>query len=277
MLRSECADAGVEIRTGVEISAVEKPGPYRVQTSFGAFESSSLVLASGGLSIPKIGASDFAHRVAAGFGLRIVPPRPALVPLTVGGATAGVLRELSGISFPSAVGCGGVRFAESVLVTHRGLSGPAILQISSYWREGLPIEIDLLPGLPGSEVFSGHRGSAAELATVLSAALPKRLAQAWCALEAPSRPLRQIDPRELAGIADLLHAWRLVPSGTEGYAKAEVTAGGIDSRDLSSKTMGALGVPGLYCIGGAVDVTGHLGGFNFQWAWSSGHAAGLFA
>lgn len=275
MLRTECTDAGVEIRTGVEVSGVERPGRWRLGTARGPLTADSLVLATGGLSIPKLGATDFSHRIAARFGLRVVPPRPALVPLTLGAPLAPALRGLSGVSFPGVVRCAGARFEESVLITHRGLSGPAILQISSYWSAGRAIEIDLVPGVSGEALFAADRAGATELATVLARWLPKRLAQAWCALEAPSRPLRQIDARSLARVAERLHAWPVVPSGTEGYAKAEVTAGGIDTRGLSSKTMEALAVPGLFCIGEAVDVTGHLGGFNFQWAWASAHAAGL--
>lgn len=277
MLRADCEAAGVEIRTGVDITAIERPDQFRIATAGGEIRSDALVLASGGLSIPKLGATDLAYRVAERFGLRVVPPRPALVPLVLATPLGAELRELSGVSFQAIVRCGGAEFAESVLVTHRGLSGPAILQASSYWRPGTPVVIDLLPDHPEEALLEAHRGSAAELATVLSSVLPKRFAQAWCALESPSRPLRQIDPKARTKVAEKLHAWTIVPTGTEGYAKAEVTAGGIDTRDLSSKTMEARSVPGLFCIGEAVDVTGHLGGFNFQWAWASAHAAGKAA
>ncbi len=276
MLRAQCAEARVEVRTGCEVLAVEKPGRYRVRTNQGVIEASSLVLATGGLSIPKLGASDFAYRVARQFGLRVVPPRPGLVPLILPEVTPGSLRELSGVSFPAVVRCNGAEFRESVLITHRGLSGPAILQISSYWRPGDPIVLDLLPDAPGDAVLVAERQGAAELATVLSRRLPRRLALAWCALQAPSRPMNQYTPRELAAAAKRLHEWRLEPAGTEGFAKAEVTAGGIDTAELSSQTMEAKRAPGLFCVGEAVDVTGHLGGFNFQWAWASAFAAGQY-
>jgi predicted Rossmann fold flavoprotein len=263
MLREECAQAGVEIRVGRAISELSGPRPL-------------LVLATGGLSIPKLGATDFAYRAAEQFGLAVVPPRPGLVPLTVDDVLLAALRPLSGVSFDARVGCDGAAFRESVLVTHRGLSGPAILQASSYWRPGAELRLDLLPDDPGESLFEGARSGGAELATVLSRRLPRRFAQAWCALAAPSRPMNRLSPRALAEIAARAHDWRLAPSGTEGFGKAEVTVGGIDTAELSSKTMEARRAPGLYAIGEAVDVTGHLGGFNFQWAWASAYAAGRY-
>jgi len=276
MLRADCADAAVEIRLGCEISAVARTGGFELRTNRGDLAAPKLVLATGGLSIPKLGASDFAYRVAGQLGLRVIPPRPALVPLTLEGERFAPLRALAGVSFAAQVRCNGAEFREAALFTHRGLSGPSVLQISSYWRPGDPIHLDLLPGLSAIEVFSAKRRSAAELATVLGQHLPRRLAQTWCALEAPSRPISQLAERELANIAARLHDWSLEPSGTEGFGKAEVTAGGIDTDELSSKTMEAKRVPGLFCIGEAVDVTGHLGGFNFQWAWASAYAAGQY-
>jgi len=275
MLRRECAPAGVRIEVGCEVGEITRRERFSVRTTAGVFTAGSLVLASGGLSIPKLGVSDLAYRVARQFGLRVVEPRPGLVPLTLVGDRYARLRELSGLSFPGAVRADDTEFRESVLFTHRGLSGPAILQISSYWRPGEPIRVDLLPDRPGGRALAAKRQSAMELATVLAEHVPKRLADAWCALEAPSRPMRQIGDREITAVAARLHDWRIEPSGTEGFVKAEVTAGGIDTAELSSKTMEAKRVPGLFAIGEAVDVTGHLGGFNFQWAWSSAHAAAL--
>ena len=276
MLRADAAEARVDIRLGCEIGEVSGPGPFRVRTSLGEFRAGALVLASGGLSIAKLGASDFAYRIARQFGLRVIAPRPGLVPLTLDGELLRTLRPLSGVSFTALVACGGSRFHEDVLVTHRGLSGPAILQISSYWQPGEVLHLDLLPDDPGESLLDDARREMAELSTVLARRLPKRFAQAWCELAAPSKPMNQLLPRELADVSRRVHDWQLVASGTEGFAKAEVTAGGIDTRELSSKTMEARSVPGLFAIGEAVDVTGHLGGFNFQWAWASAFAAGQF-
>ena len=277
MLRADCNEARVEIRVGCEIVELGKASTFRVCTRDGDFVAPSLVLASGGLSIPKLGASDLAYRVARQFGLAVVPPYPALVPLTLDRATLEPLSGLAGVSFPVVARSDGAEFRESALITHRGLSGPAILQVSSYWRPGRPIRLDLLPDQPGPSVFETKRGSAMELSTVLSQHLPRRLALAWCALHSPSRPLNRYSVRELAEVARRLHDWQLDPAGTEGFAKAEVTAGGIDTDELSSKTMEAKRVSRLYFIGEAVDVTGQLGGFNFQWAWASGFAAGQYA
>jgi len=277
MLRSDCAEAGVELWLPCEIADVARRATFRVSTDRGVAEGSSLVLATGGLSIPKLGASDFAYRAARRFGLKIVPPRPALVPLTLPAEGLGKLRDLAGVSFPAIVRCNGAEFRESALFTHRGMSGPAILQISSYWRPNDVLSIDVLPGTRAVDVLAARRASSAALTTVLAEHLPRRMAQAWCGLEASSRPVNEHSDRELAAVAARLHDWRLEPSGTEGFAKAEVTAGGIGTTELSSKTMEARSVPGLFCIGEAVDVTGHLGGFNFQWAWASAWAAGQHA
>jgi predicted Rossmann fold flavoprotein len=274
MLKKDCMEAGVEIRLACEITEVLRDASFRVVTDRGVVVAPSVVLATGGLSIPKLGASDFAYRMARRFGLKIVPTRPGLVPLTISAERLAPLRDLAGVSFPSTVRCNGIEFRESVLFTHRGLSGPAILQISSYWRQNDALSIDVLPEKRGLEVLGARRDGSTELATVLAEHLPRRMAQAWCALEAESRPMNQYSNRELEAVAARLGDWRLDVSGTEGFAKAEVTAGGIDTSELSSKTMEAKRVPGLFCIGEAVDVTGHLGGFNFQWAWSSAWAAG---
>ena len=273
MLLDECVEAGVDVRVACDVVEVAGPAPFRVRTASGELVSKTLVLASGGLSIPKLGATDFAYRIARQFGLGIVAPRPGLVPLTLERRLLGVLAPLSGVSFSARVACDGAAFREDVLVTHRGLSGPAILQLSSYWRGGEAIAIDLLPDDPGESLWTGSRHGTAELHTVLARRLPRRFARAWCDLAELSKPMNRLTVRELAAAAEAAHDWRIVPSGTEGFAKAEVTVGGIDTRDLSSKTMEARCVPGLFAIGEAVDVTGELGGFNFQWAWASAFAA----
>ena len=276
MLLKECDAAGVEILTHCRVDEVNKDSSFELRTSRGAFRAESLVVATGGLSIPKLGATDFGYRVARQFGLKLLRPAPALVPLTLAPADLALLKPLSGVSVPAVVRCDGAEFAENILVTHRGLSGPAVLQISSYWERGATLAFDLLPGLDARELLASKRTSGVELSTLLGAHLPKRFAQVWCELHAPSRPLRSFSPPELREIAELLHAWRITPAGTEGFPKAEVTKGGVDTDELSSKTFEARRVPGLYFVGEVVDVTGHLGGFNFQWAWASGFAAGQY-
>lgn len=274
MLLDECRRGGVEIRTDCRVIEVDRRDHFIVETSQGRFESEALVIATGGLSIPKMGATDFGYRLARQFGLRIVPTRPALVPLTLSEEDRRVLTPLSGISIDSLVRLHKQHFRENILVTHQGLSGPAILQISSYWEPGETIEVDLLPEVRAEEALNQERAGGKELKTVLSQYWPGRFAQAWTALNAPSKPLRQYSSRQLQEIAEKIHGWRLKPNGTEGYRKAEVTAGGVDTDDLSSKTMESRRVPGLFMIGEVVDVTGQLGGYNFQWAWASGFAAG---
>ena len=277
LLLNECAEAQVSIRVNCEIRRVRKNDSFIVETSQGSFESSSLVIATGGLSIPKMGATDFGYRLARQFGLRIAEPKPALVPLTLGPDDQRVFSELSGISVDAIVSCQRQQFRENILVTHRGLSGPAVLQISSYWKPGDLLTINLLPDLDARELLLRHQRENIFPATLLSEHLPQRFARAWAQLYAAARPLRQHNVRELEAVAHRLHHWQLRPSGTEGYAKAEVTLGGVDTDELSSKTMEAKKVPGLYFIGEVVDVTGWLGGYNFQWAWSSGYAAGQYA
>jgi predicted Rossmann fold flavoprotein len=277
LLLRECEAAGVEILTRCRVEGVEKGSAFAVLTSRGRFASESLVAATGGLSIPKLGATDFGYRLARQFGLKVVSPRPALVPLTLAPADLESFRPLSGVSVPAVVRGGGAEFAENLLVTHRGLSGPAVLQISSYWERGQTLSVDLLPGRDALALLEAKRASGVELSTLLSAHLPKRFAQVWCDLHASSRPLKSFSTAELRRVAERLHDWRLAPAGTEGFAKAEVTKGGVDTDELSSKTLEARRVPGLYFVGEVVDVTGHLGGFNFQWAWASGFAAGQYA
>jgi len=276
MLLRECLDAGVEIRTNCKVLGVRRESAFTVETNRGIFESDSLVVATGGLSIPKLGATDFGYRLARQFGLKIVAPAPALVPLTLAPRDLESFGQLSGVSVHTRVSCRGAEFVENLLVTHRGLSGPAILQISSYWSRGETLAVDLLPGLDASVLLDAKRESNAELATLLGFHLPKRFAQRWCELYAPSRPLRSYTEAELRTIARTLNGWEVLPAGTEGFQKAEVTKGGVDTDGLSSKTLAARDVPGLFFIGEVVDVTGHLGGFNFQWAWASGYVAGQY-
>jgi hypothetical protein len=236
----------------------------------------SLVIATGGLTVPKIGATPFGYKVAEQFGLRIVAPRPALVPLALAPDWLARYGELAGVAFDADVSCNGGRFREQLLFTHRGLSGPAILQISSYWDGKAPVAIDLLPDAAAAAWFRGQRSSAAHVDNVLADRLPRRFAEIWCAVHEAAGPMARLSDRRFAAIESALHQWLVQPGGTLGYNKAEVTQGGVDTRELSSKTMGATRVPGLFFIGEVVDVTGWLGGYNFQWAWSSGHAAGEF-
>jgi len=277
LLLKECAAAGVEILTRCRVGEVRKEESFTLETTRGRLACESLVVATGGLSIPQLGATDFGYRVARQFGLRIVSTAPGLVPLTLAPEDLDSFRPLSGVSVPAVVRCRGAEFSENVLITHRGLSGPAVLQISSYWQRGDTLGVDLLPGRDALGLLEAKSQSAVELSTLLAAHLPKRFAQVWCELYAPTRPLKHIPRPRLREIAARLHDWRLNPSGTEGFRKAEVTKGGVDTDELSSKTMESRRVPGLYFIGEVVDVTGHLGGFNFQWAWASGFAAGQYA
>ncbi|MBM2846963.1 MAG: hypothetical protein HW407_2275, partial [Bacteroidetes bacterium] len=274
MLEKECADAGADIIVGCQISDVKKEQRFLVTTNKGVFESDSLVIATGGLSIPPLGATDFGYRLAKQFGLNITHTKPGLVPLTFKKDDVSFFGELSGVSTDAIVSCNGHSFRENILFTHRGLSGPSVLQISSYWNRGDTISINLSPDVDLLEYLKGKHQSVAEFATVLSGVLPNRLAKEWCSRYVPSKPILHYSFKELESIAGRLHDWKLVPQGTEGYAKAEVTCGGVDTNELSSKTMEAKKVPGLFVIGEVVDVTGHLGGYNFQWAWASGFVAG---
>jgi predicted Rossmann fold flavoprotein len=269
---------GSDIRTATRATKVTKTdGGFRVETSQGPVTAENLVIASGGPSIPKMGASGFGYEVARQFGLNVIEPRPGLVPLTFDAELLTGIKDLAGISVERAtVSLGKVSFTEALLFTHRGLSGPAILQISSYWRQGDWITVDLLPG---QDIFALLRAARQDqpkktAASLLAQALPKRLAQAWAEETGCRLPLAETPDRALKRLAERINAWRVLPNGTEGLRTAEVTVGGVDTRALSSKTMQADDVPGLYFIGEAVDVTGHLGGFNFQWAWASGHACG---
>ncbi len=278
MLASECERGNVEWRMPCPVDGITREGDaWCVATPAGPVRAASVVVATGGLTVPKIGATPFGYRIAEQFGLRVVVPRPALVPLAFQPETLACYGELAGVSLDAEVSCNGGRFRENLLFTHRGLSGPAILQISSYWNGRDPLTIDLLPGTDAAAWLVDRRGAAAQLASVLAEHLPQRFAQQWCAAHGAALPVREIAEKVLWKLAALLKAWTVLPSGTLGYNKAEVTLGGVDTRDLSSKTMGASAVPGLFFIGEVVDVTGWLGGYNFQWAWASGHAAGQFA
>lgn len=276
MLLRECEAGGVDLRLGHRISAIDRPDDFVIETSSGRFSAPRLVLATGGPSIPKMGATGFAYEVARRFGLGVVPLRPALVPLTLPPDLVGLCQSLAGVAVDAVASFGKAAFREAILFTHRGLSGPAILQISSYWREGGAIRLDLAPDVDAEAFLKDRKRSRpkAEPKTVLAEILPARLAQALAEELLGNGPMANLTDRRLAEAAARINGWQIRPLGTEGFAKAEVTAGGIDTAGLSSKTMEARDVPGLYVIGEAVDVTGWLGGYNFQWAWSSGWCAG---
>ena len=275
MLLDECDKGGVEIALGHAIRDVTRAdGGYTVTWGDRTATAPALVIATGGPSIPKMGATGFAYDLARKFGLKVVEPRPALVPLTLGGDEV-LFRDLSGVAAPVAARAGKTSFREAALFTHRGLSGPAILQISSYWRHGQPVEIDFLPDrAPGWLTQAKRAAPRTTLRKLLGDVLPNRLADTLAEQLALDGELHSTADKRLAEAERRLSAWTFHPNGTEGYAKAEVTIGGISTAELSSQTMEARTVPGLYAIGEAVDVTGWLGGYNFQWAWSSGWAAG---
>jgi predicted Rossmann fold flavoprotein len=287
MLLAECEAGGVAVRLSHRITDVARTDGFRITTDHAVFTAPALVLATGGPAIPKMGATGFAYDVARQFGMKVVPPRPALVPLRLTPAAMGLphipslAEALAGVALEAIAAAEGPplpapRFREAVLVTHRGLSGPAILQASSYWRPGGTISLNLLPAEPADALLLARKRQRpnAELRTVLAEFLPARLAHAVAAGE-PVGQIAGIPDKTLIALGQRLANWRVRAAESEGYAKAEVTAGGIDTAGLSSKTMAAKTVPGLYCIGEAVDVTGWLGGFNFQWAWASGHCAGV--
>jgi len=286
MLLAECAAGGVERWQPCRIGEIRfsdgnadgtSAGSYRIESSRGPIETPKIVVATGGLSIPQIGASDFGYRIAEQFGLRMVAPRPALVPLTFGGEAWAPYAELAGLALPVRIETGAKKekmaFLEDLLFTHRGLSGPAVLQISSYWKPGTPLTLDFAPGVNVAEALGEAKlRSKKRIANELAALVPSRLADAWVGQDpALQRPVNEAADKALAALSERISRWQIIPSGTEGYKKAEVTAGGVDTRDLSSQTMESK-QPGLYFIGEVVDVTGWLGGYNFQWAWASAHA-----
>ena len=275
MLMDECPDDAVTLSLGRSVTDIShRDAQYHVEYGDQSATAPSLVIATGGPSIPKMGATSFAYDIARQFGLKVVEPRPALVPLTLGGEET-LFRSLSGVSAPIIANCGKTSFREAALFTHRGLSGPAILQISSYWRHGEPVSVDFLPDLKPDWLTQLKREQPRmALGQAINAHLPSRLAETLLDRIALSGDLGNLADRKLEEAVRRLSNWRFMPNGTEGFAKAEVTAGGISTADLSSKNMEARQMPGLYAIGEAVDVTGWLGGYNFQWAWASGHAAG---
>ena len=277
MLLFEMRAAGVELKAGVEIEGVARTaGGYQVSTSQGIFGASSVIIATGGKSIPKMGATGFAYKIAEQFGLRVTDTRPALVPFTLEPGLLSELAPLAGLSCEAEVSCGKTSFREALLFTHRGLSGPSILQISSVWREGEAVTIRLEPGVDAAAKLKAARNANGKqgLSTALADFLPKRLAQYIAAKHGPEGKLAEMSGKMLTKVEAAVTGWSIKPAGTEGYRTAEVTLGGIDTRDLDSKSMEAKTTAGLYFIGECVDVTGWLGGYNFQWAWASGQAAG---
>ena len=278
MLLAECNAAGVAIRTKCKVTGISRENGFLVGTNLGIVVSESLVMATGGPSIPQMGATSFTQEVARQFGIKVTPVRPGLVPFTFKGPALEFCRGLAGLSIPCRAACNGASFEENLLFTHKGLSGPAMLQISSYWSEGESIRVDLLPNLDLAAHLKEQQVSRpkAELATILSSLLPRNFVRAMGEKALPNRPIAGLPVKELDSITETFKSWTISPAGTEGYRKAEVALGGVDTTDLSSKTMAAGGVPGLFFIGEAVDVTGPLGGYNFQWAWASGYCAGQY-
>lgn len=272
MLEQECRSAGVKIFTGIHMREVLQQDGFVVSAGERSFHAASLVVATGGLSIPRMGATAFGYDLARQFGLKIVSTRPALVPLVLGSDDRMRWSDLSGVSAEVVAALGKQSFREKMLITHKGLSGPAILQISSYWKTAQPIRIDLVPAgqATASLLEPGARRDLNAVKSALRSVLPQRLADRWVELHPPSG----WSNHALAQLEQEIHNWEITPEGTEGYDKAEVTAGGVDTNELSARTMESRKVPGLYFIGEVVDVTGHLGGFNFQWAWASGFCAG---
>lgn len=282
MLVAECDAGRVRWMRPAQVARIARAGAqFEVTTSGGVQHAHRVVIATGGLSIPKIGATDFGYRIARQFGLAVIEPRPALVPLTFDPAAWTPFVPLAGIALDVEARCDGVRFDEDLLFTHRGLSGPAILQISTFWRPGEAIELNLAPRLAGDTLASTlvdlKRGSRQTLANALAGLLPRRLAEGWLQSQRVdgTQRLSDVPDRALRALAQSMRAWRLMPTGSEGYRKAEVTRGGVATAELSQATFEAARVPGLHFIGEVVDVTGWLGGYNFQWAWSSGYAAGV--
>lgn len=273
MLSEECAESGVRTLCNCSVQEVEKIDSFLIHTSKGIFTSDSLVVATGGLSFAKLGASDIGYRIAKKFGINVTTLRPGLVPLTFQDQERSFFESLAGVALPVRISHAGRNFEEAMLFTHRGVSGPAILQISSYWKDGETLSIDLLPEKADAEVFSAAQRGGSSAQQILSKIWPKRFAEAWCAEHAPQKPLARCTKSEIESLNSSIHGWEESFAGTEGYPKAEVTLGGIDTGELSSKSMEARKVPGLYFIGEVVDVTGWLGGYNFQWAWASAHAA----
>lgn len=279
MLLEECQQVGIDLRLDTSVHQIEKTeAGYTLSTDMGTIASSSVVIATGGLSIPTLGATGFGYEIARQFGHDVLDTRAGLVPFIITDQLKGLCTELSGTSVACLVSCNGQSFRENILFTHRGLSGPAVLQISSFWHLGDAVEINLLPGHDALEWLQSQQAARpdSELKTLLGELFTKKMAALLADRWFSSKPMKQYTPAELRAIADKLGAWQVVPGGTEGYRTAEVTLGGVDTREVSSKTMESLRSPGLYFIGEVLDVSGHLGGFNFQWAWASGYAAAQF-
>ncbi|HSB32248.1 MAG TPA: NAD(P)/FAD-dependent oxidoreductase [Candidatus Sulfobium mesophilum] len=276
ILHAECRNTGVGICLHQDIRSIEKKDIFTITTDRHVLKSHSLVVATGGLSYARLGASALGYQIARQFGIKITPLRPALVPLIFSPEDSAFFRELTGVSLYASVRCGKISSRGEILFTHRGMSGPAVLQTSLYWKKGDTITIDLMPDLDALELFMTASKRRIEMHTLLSRHLPKRFSKMFCDRYLLSRPVYQYNHKELEAIALKLHNWPLRPVSTAGYDEAEVTAGGIDTNDLSSKTFEAKKVPGLYFIGEILDVTGKLGGFNLHWAWASGSAAGHY-
>jgi len=276
LLLELCHQASVSMQLNCRIENITQNNGFQVQSNLGTFEAQALVVATGGLSIPKMGATGLGYQIAQQFGLKLIETRAGLAPFRLTGEAHEQLKTLAGISLPVIASCHEQSFEEALLFTHRGMSGPAILQISSYWQEGDSININLLPKINIQAWLKEqcHKHGKQALRTVLSELLPKRLVLHWCHKYLPDLPIQQLSSSQLHSIEQAIHHWQFKPAATEGYRTAEVTLGGIDTGELSSKTMQAKHVPNLYFIGEVMDVTGHLGGFNFQWAWASGYAAG---
>lgn len=276
MLLDECERSGVRIITGCRITEVTKPadGGFRIETPLGAFHGQTLVVAAGGLSLPNIGATDLGYRIAEQFGVRLVKRRAGLVPFTMEAAWKADWTALSGVSFEAEVSADEAVFRENCLVTHRGLSGPAILQISSYWNPGDKVRLNLMPGESAGQWLTSVSRDARSGLNTFADRFPRRFAEAILPATLASKPMKQWSKADFESMLVRLSAWEIAPAGTEGYATAEVTLGGVDTRDLNQKTMECTKVPGLFFVGEVVDVTGWLGGYNFQWAWSSGYSAG---
>ena len=277
-LTLECARAGVSLVLGAEMGMIEQRGTFHVATSRGAFSAERLVVATGGLAYPQCGATSLGYAVARQLGVPMVPTRPGLAPLRLADRELRVLSALSGIAVRAQVRLGRLEFRDDLLFTHTGLSGPVALQVSSYWQPGQPVVVNLLPELDVARELAGRRDARLPFAAWLARHMPRRMAHAFCTLHSlPEKPLAQCSRAELARMADAVGKWHVIPDATLGYDVAEVTVGGVDTAALSSKTMEARAVPGLYFAGEVVDVTGQLGGYNLQWAWSSGFVAGQHA
>ena len=279
MLSAECKAGGVNIRVKCKVTGIRRDDLFRIETNMGPVVSGSLVMATGGASIPQMGATRFSHEIATQFGLNVTQLQPGLVPFTFNGDSLEFCRRLAGLSIACKATCNGASFEENLLFTHKGMSGPAMLQISSYWKEGEPVTVDLLPGfdLAGHLMDLQRSRPKADLATSLSALLPRKFVRAMCENALPKGNIAGMSGKDIDTTLENLKSWTISPAGTEGYRTAEVALGGVDTTDLSSKTMEAVKVPGLFFIGEAVDVTGPLGGYNFQWAWASGYCAGQYS